>query len=144
MKTKIILPAALIFLLLSGCTTPYQKHGSRGGYSEQKFDDRNFVVVFTGNGFTDKEKVKDFALLRSAEVVKSAGFDYFVITDRDDSSVRGKIYGQGLVGHVVGSSISFPVVTNSITCYKEKPKNKENLYEADLVISEIRTKYKIN
>jgi len=146
MKTKKILLLTLTLLLLNACVsaTPYQKHGGRGGYSEQKYDDRNFVVMFNGNGYTDRKTASDFALLRSAEVSKSAGFNYFIITDSEDTTVHPQVYGQGLAGAIASSTVSLPVVTNSIFLYKEKPKNKENVYEADRVISELKAKYKIN
>ena len=68
-----------IILLLGGCATAYQPQGMTGGFSETQLDTNVFTVTFKGNGFTDRDKANDFALLRSAELALEHGFKYFVI-----------------------------------------------------------------
>ena len=64
-----------------GCATPYQPLGFTGGYSELPLSDNVFKVSFAGNGYTGRNTVADYALLRSAEVSLSKGYRYFIVTD---------------------------------------------------------------
>lgn len=77
----------IIFLLIiSSCSTQYQKIGYSGGYSERKIssdkDGQNFIVSFNGNGYTNHQKVEDFAFLRSAEIAIENDFQYFVVISK--------------------------------------------------------------
>ena len=77
-----ILPILLVLLVLfSGCATTYQSNGFSGGYSETQLDENVFKVAFRGNGYTGRERVADFTLLRSAELAMQSGYKYFVIVD---------------------------------------------------------------
>lgn len=82
---KIIIVISII-TLLTGCATSYQPQGMTGGFSETQLDQNVFTVLFKGNGFTSKEKAKDFTLLRSAELALNNGYKYFVIVDADEYS----------------------------------------------------------
>ncbi len=75
-----------IFLHLTACVTPYQKqttYSLKGGYSEIKLSENSFKIVFNGNGYTPIEKVKNYALLRSAEVTQENNFKYFKIENNE-------------------------------------------------------------
>ena len=50
---------------MQSCATTYQSEGLTGGFSETQLDENIFRVTFYGNGYTGKERVTDFALLRS-------------------------------------------------------------------------------
>ncbi|MFV8451338.1 CC0125/CC1285 family lipoprotein [Vibrio campbellii] len=76
-------------VLLSGCATTYQSNGFSGGYSETQLDENVFKVAFRGNGYTSKERVADFTLLRSAELAMQNGYKYFVIVDANSYTVNG-------------------------------------------------------
>ena len=75
----------IIFILLTfvlcSCSTPYQRRGLMGGYSETQLSANVFSVSFAGNGNTSKKKVMDFALLRAAELMAQNGYPYFIIQD---------------------------------------------------------------
>tara|TARA_R110002124_G_C8774391_1_gene500238 strand:+ start:228 stop:773 length:546 start_codon:yes stop_codon:yes gene_type:complete len=79
MKISPILLVSLV--LLSGCSTSYQSNGLTGGYSETQLDENVFKVAFNGNGYTGREQVADFTLLRSAELTMQSGYKYFVIVN---------------------------------------------------------------
>ena len=60
----------LISFLIIGCmtSTPYQPMGFKGGYENTQLDKNVFEVTFSGNGLTSSQRVRDFAMLRSAEL----------------------------------------------------------------------------
>ena len=78
----------IIAIVLSACSTPYQKNESglkgfftsyTGGYSEQMLSENVAVVTFTANGYSSKEKAHKFALRRSAELTLERNYDYFSV-----------------------------------------------------------------
>ena len=81
MKKLILLSITFIFMLINGCATAYQSQRFGQGYSETQLDENVFIVNFKGNGFTDKQRSEDMCLLRSAELCKKAGYNYFIIVE---------------------------------------------------------------
>jgi hypothetical protein len=156
-----ILTITSLFIL--GCATAYQKSGFTGGYSETQLDDNVFVVSFRGNGYTKRERVADFTLLRSAELALQHGFQFFAIIEANSytshstyttptrSTTKGSAYSSG--NYVYGSSttrttggktynISKPSSSNTIVCFKDKPENTFT-YNADFIYMSITQKYGI-
>lgn len=93
---------ALAVALLAGCATQstYQPATKRGaeGYTETKLSANRYRVTFTGNPVTPSETVKDYALLRAAELTLQEGFDWFQISNSDvdkktTSTVVGSDFG---------------------------------------------------
>lgn len=152
----------IIFLFFAqGCAnyspTTYQEYAYRGGYSSTQLDDNIFKVVFKGNGYTSREKVEDFALLRSAEIALEHGFQYFAILDEDDY-VKTSVHtseptyhttSDGLGGATTTTSggktttVSKPTASNTILLLREKPKTGLT-YNANFIFREIRNKYEID
>ena len=153
----------IIALFIQGCATSYQKSGFSGGYSETQLDENVFKVSFRGNGYTRRERVADFTLLRSAELSLENGFNYFVVIDANSytsnstyttpttSHTTGSAYGTG--NYAYGSAttrttggqtynISKPSSSNTIVCFKEKPTNTF-AYNANFIYKNIREKYGI-
>ncbi len=162
MKNYIILVTFAV--ILSGCATPYHKKGLMGGFSETQLGENIFRVTFKGNGFTSPERASDFTLLRSAEVALENGFKYFIIVDSEKyteieafttpttSYTTGSVYGDGSYAHINATTttyggqtyfISKPSSTNTIVCFKEKPKIDGVVYDAELIVRSIRDKYGI-
>jgi hypothetical protein len=150
-------------LILQGCATSYQKTGFSGGYSETQLDENVFTVSFRGNGYTGRERVADFTLLRSAELTLEKGYQYFAIIDENSytsnstyttpttSHTTGSAYGAG--NYAYGSAtttttggqtynISKPSSSNTIVCFKEKPEAGFT-YNANFIYKNIRQKYGI-
>lgn len=75
----LIILALLVFA--TSCSTPYQANGLMGGFSATQLDNNVFQVSFRGNGYTNNQRAEDFALLRSAEIAISNGYEYFTIVD---------------------------------------------------------------
>lgn len=153
----------VIVLFIQGCSTSYQKSGFSGGYSETQLDENVFTVSFRGNGYTGRERVTDFTLLRSAELTLNNGFKYFSIINSNNytsnstyvspttSNTTGSAYSSG--NYAYGSAttttsggqvynISKPSSSNTIVCFKEKPNNMFS-YNAKFIYKNIRKKYNI-
>ena len=81
-----IVVASVALLALAGCSTPYQRTGFTGGFSETRLQENAFSVSFRGNGYTSRERSTDFALLRCAELTLENGFKFFAVAD----SARGR------------------------------------------------------
>ena len=159
---RIIVLIALFFIL-QGCSTKYQEVGFKGGYSEMQLDENIFKVSFKGNGYTKREKVADFTLLRSAELTLDNGYSYFSVIDANSYSTNStyttpatssstgsvyvsdnKIYGHSTTITTKGQTynISKPRSTNTIVCFKEKHTSGFS-YNAKFVLKSIREKYSI-
>lgn len=90
MKKFLLPPAALLALVLSGCTTsstPYQPASASssvsGGYSDVRLADDRYRVKFAGNMFTARDKVEGYLLYRAAELTIGKGYDWFSIVERE-------------------------------------------------------------
>src|SRR5215831_16147668 len=70
---------ALLFLL-AGCATGYRPKGFFGaGFSEQKLGPDLWLVTFDASAFTPKDRVKNYLLLRCAEITVEQGSAYFIV-----------------------------------------------------------------
>jgi hypothetical protein len=94
METRMIFNKALvlafIFLLLSGCATPYQKLSYNGGYSEIPLNKDTYKVSFMGNAHLSADQVQNYLLRRCAEITLNKDYRYFAILSGgtyDNSSV---------------------------------------------------------
>ena len=76
----------IAMLLLTGCATSYQSDSWTGGFSEIQLGEDLYHVSFEGNRYTDTKRVRDFALLRAAEIALENGYDYFAIVDSNDAT----------------------------------------------------------
>jgi hypothetical protein len=88
----------LIFLLplmTLACTTPYQKLGKRGGYSEQRISENVYLVSFQGNTRTKDEVVYKNFLRRCAELTLEKGYQYFNILKTEDKTKNLLVIQQG-------------------------------------------------
>ena len=97
-----------VIVVLAGCASqstyqPAEKRGAEG-YTETKLTNNRYRVTFTGNSVTPAETVKDFALLRAAELTLQEGYDWFNLADRNtDKKVHSSTS--------VGTGINFPSQT---------------------------------
>lgn len=155
-KTITCLFGAIIFL--QACSTPYQKEGFTGGYTELQLDDNAFRITFRGNANTSRENASDFALLRSAEIALNHGYKYFVIIDAKEYTKQStyttpitttgstSLYGNTAYGsYTTRGGQTFltakPASSNTILCYNEKPEGFS--YNAEFIVRSIRDKYKL-
>lgn len=147
---------SLIAIFIQSCSTPYKGSGFRGGYSETQLDENVFKVSFRGNGYTGRERVSAFTLLRCAELALENGYKYFVIIDANSytsnsiyttpTTFNTTGYGQGNSTTTTAGGqtyiISKPSSSNTIVCFKEKPESGFS-YNAGIIYKNISLKYDI-
>ncbi len=126
----------IAILVLSGCASGYQHQGTTlvglwDGYSSTQIDKNVFQVTFKGNAFTGREKVYDYALLRSAELTLENGYEYFVIIDPQKYSNNNS-----------DTAPTTNISTNTIVCSKEKPEGFS--FNARFIKKSMQKKYQLN
>lgn len=152
-------------ILIAGCATGYKSVGFTGGYSDTKLQDDVYEVSFKGNGYTNKDRAKDFALLRASEVALNNGYKYFVVLEGENSTktqmyttpAQANTYGTvnmyGNTGSYSGTTYysggqTFiahkPQTSLTIRCLKEKPTTNETfVYDATQIKENLSSKYGI-
>lgn len=160
--------AVLVMGLLAACaTTPlYQPAESEDaiGYTDTRLTDRQYRVTFQGRRSTSAEAVRDYALLRAAEVTMQQGYDWFEITASESGTegderlyttsrlVTGPgVYHCGAFGCSTvfhAGYIGMPVVTARNDAYhttliefamgKGEPENPNRVYNASELAQSIR------
>ncbi len=86
--------------LLTACATatPYQPGapGAPGayGFTEQQIESNRTRITFRGNTLTDRETVETYLLYRAAELTQQAGYDYFIVANRDTEE-RSRLQSTG-------------------------------------------------
>lgn len=87
----------VLILLTVACAssgpTAYMKSSDKGqpGYHHQKLTDNQYRVTFVGNRHTNQEQVKDYALLRAAELTLENDKQWFVITSTESDKQTRKV-----------------------------------------------------
>lgn len=80
-----------LFLVLAGCASKplYSpaKSSESIGYFETQLTDNRYRVIFNGGINTPIDQVKNYALLRSAELTIEQGYSWFQIVERENSGV---------------------------------------------------------
>ena len=144
---RILLLASSLFL--SGCIGMY--YHARDpiwglGYSETRLAPDVWRVMYRGY-YIPEAQAGDYAMLRAGEVVRAAGYRYFIVVNEKSSAVvQGGGYGyiQGGTGSAFAGAYSYP---ESVLLIKVVPGKSANsggmVYDADFISAEIRRKYKI-
>jgi hypothetical protein len=92
MTRLLAISLALSAAILSGCATVYGPEGlshctgfgmCRGGYSEERLDEKTFSVSFQGNKKTARRTTQKYLVYRCAELTVSSGYEYFVIVNEN-------------------------------------------------------------
>lgn len=136
-KMKLIAGAALLAVLCA-CVTPYDR-ASRpdgDGYYDTQLQTGVYEVTFHGSDVTPNIKVRDYALLRAAEVCIENGYNSFaVLNDGDISKTTEDLVMQKEVFMKV--SEVRPAVALIIHCSK----GDELFYNPKEISESIRKKY---
>lgn len=90
---------------LAACATPYQPSGFAGGFKETKLNADTYEITVGGNGYTSKQRVRDMALLRAAELTIKEGSSNFVVVNGQTSSSYGGT--TPIVANRVGNTVTF-------------------------------------
>ncbi len=136
--------AAVALLALCSCATSYGAKGLFGGFEETRIDATTMRVHFQGNGFTSKQKVETYTLLRCAELTQEAGYDWFLIVDGDtelnDTQVHSGSFNQSHTSGVAGvnslGNVNYGETTNGWT----SPSTTFNVrkYDASVIMKMFR------
>ncbi|AKH68763.1 hypothetical protein IMCC21906_01084 [Spongiibacter sp. IMCC21906] len=78
-------------ILVAGCSSSYKPMSASGGYAEQKINDNTWQVSYEGRSSSDAVEIKDYAVLRAAELCIEQGYSKFTLTSINDTS-RVKTY----------------------------------------------------
>jgi hypothetical protein len=152
MRRTVIAQLALL-IVLAGCTgMPYQPIGTdeRGGYSSSRLGESRFLVSFEGTSDTSVGRVRDYALLRAAEITHEYNYKLFSISSENQGSSLGGVAVSFDRGYTpgplfAGSSYGRTRYSIQIVCF-DAPSNtghQGKLYDPKDVISEIKQKYKL-
>ena len=135
---KIIIILSLVLITLIGCATAYQPMGITGGYADSQVSENEFIIQFEGNGYTDKMRAVQFALMHCADVCLAHGFGYFkIVEDRIETNVsyyqhpgsattfgsfrKGRYYSSTSYTPPSVTEIRAPSVKALIKCYVNPP-----------------------
>ncbi|WP_347329841.1 CC0125/CC1285 family lipoprotein [Marinimicrobium locisalis] len=79
----------MMLLLISACAGPVYQPAKGGGYGyrESQVADNRYRVSFTIRG-DNRFEAMDYALLRASELTLMAGYDWFVVVDRQVDGTR--------------------------------------------------------
>ena len=125
---------AFSLCIVAGCATSYKaaKKPTANGYFSVQLQEGLFNVSFKGNEDTSVKVVKDYALLRSAEICLENGYKSFsIVESRDVSNIHESIWD--------GTPTTQPHIDLTIQC---SPDN-DLLYQAAQIQQNIREIYDI-
>lgn len=159
MKTSLLFLVAIVTSLLAGCATSYQDKSFSGGFTDTQLDENVWQVNFNGNGYTSMERVRDFALLRSAEIALTNGYTYFAVMD-ENASEKNSTYKTPSTTNAyatcMGGSCSGSATTNGGQTYNVKKHGNSRVvvmlnekpeqgfvYNARMVFSSMVDKYEL-
>lgn len=143
--------------VLAGCATGYSQYGANGGYESTMLAKDTFLVGFRGNDLTNATRVRDFAMLRSAELALEKGYPYFVVLDMGNTSDKKSVplssanvttttYGN--YSHTTYNPAQIGNFTSHNTKIKFQGFTEQtapaNALKAVDVVRELRTKYKLD
>lgn len=92
---RALLPNLLVvmYLLISGCATPYGNESVVGGFSVFPEAADKFRISLRSNAFTSLSQAENIVLLKAAEVTLDAGYERFLVTS---NNLTTKPVGQSL------------------------------------------------
>ena len=100
MKRALFILMLVAPLAMVGCAssdpTAYAKAEETGeeGFSHAKLSEGKYRVIFNGNRHTNKQIVRDFALLHAADLTMQQGYDWFIVTDSDSEVEKRDVVAQ--------------------------------------------------
>ena len=131
---KKLLFIAFGLFIVAGCATTYKaaKKPTANGYFSVQLQEGLFNVSFKGNEDTSVKVVKDYALLRSAEICLENGYKSFsIVESRDVSNIHESIWD--------GTPTTQPHIDLTIQCSTDN----DLLYQAAQIQQNIREIYDI-
>ncbi len=139
----------LVAFLCGACATPYKPASkpSANGYYDTLLQEGVYDISFNANEETGLKRVKDYTLLRAAEVCLENGFSTFSIINLENNSQTETGVITNTTNYTTGYTYSYsyvvsdtsPSVSIVVKCSKE-----DNLFfKAKDISNNLRAKYKI-
>jgi len=147
MKRIIIL--FVITFLCGACATPYKQASkpSSKGYYDTLLQEGVYDISFNGNDETSLKRVKDYALLRAAEVCLENGFVTFSIINSENNSRTESAVITNTTNYNTGYSYSYSYVgtetSPSVSIVIQCSKDDNLFFKAKDLNNNLRAKYKI-
>jgi hypothetical protein len=147
LSLRFLLP--LVCLCFASCVGTYY-HAREGvwglGYSDTRISPDSWRVMYRGYSIPEAQAA-DFSLLRAADLMKAAGYPYFVVMN-EKSSVASQGAGFGYLqagtGSMASATVSYPESNILVKGLMSKPKDSTQMvYDTDFISSEIRRKYHV-
>jgi len=133
----------VLTVLLCGCATQYQPKTAGGGFSEVRLNEDTYQISVEGNGFTSRDRARNIALLRAADLTLASGYGRFVITEKTLSmDTVGKedtdIYKvNGMTFITGGEPIRRPDGLFTIRMVRPKDPDFATAYDAKLIAEQL-------
>ena len=116
-----------------------------GGFTESQLGPNVWRVTFLGNGMRTVDEVRDMVLLRSAELVRDAGYSHFAVRQSQDQSSSVGL-GVGTVSGGVFLSmfqpIKHPEISAIVEARNQPGTGNDFVYDADYLLKSLGSKYR--
>ncbi|MGI9461181.1 MAG: CC0125/CC1285 family lipoprotein [Alphaproteobacteria bacterium] len=140
---KKITCSALLALLM-GCSG-YKTYGVMGGFGEKKLANNIYYVYFLGNGYTNNQRSRELALLRSADIALQKKRNYFVIGHKNPEPLDSKTTlasTNSLIYQGQRYYLTSPNQSHIIILFRTPPAvNKKYVYNSRKICQTIAKKY---
>lgn len=137
--------------ILTGARPPnsYGPADDEKGYSQTRVGPDRFLVFFMGT-WSEEERVRDLAMLRSAELALEHGFSHFnvlyeaVYQEGTDQSSGMPIPVGGGASIGLGSQSARLTARLLIQVVREPPEGVETVHRAQTVVDDVTARYEIS
>jgi hypothetical protein len=119
--------------------------GALGGFTDTQLGPAVWRVSILGNGARTTDEVKDMVLLRSAELVRAAGYSHFVVRQSaDQTSTAGLGIGaaNGGVFASIFQPIKYPEISMVIEARNSAGSGTDFAYDAAFLMQSVGQKYR--
>ncbi len=141
----------LLILCLTSCATKYQPDGFTGGVSAVQLNESMFEVRSRGNAAVSEGKIKDFALLKSAELCRENGFTHFIPVSEENTTETGTLDDNSAITNCYGStcytsgggsySYSKPRTSMTVKMFNATEEIPSTAYSCLMIFNNLAPKY---
>ena len=139
---------SLLGIFLIGCATPYKR--ATNPYSEGYYDtllqEGVYDITFNANAETNIKQVKDYVLLRAAEVCLENNYKTFYIVSKDDNSTTDSTM-ISQTSYINNKSYTYYIpiseTSPSASVVVQCSANDDLFFKAEDIKNNLRQKYKL-
>jgi hypothetical protein len=149
-ELKTFLVSLTLIFFASGCSIGRSYHPRESmwglGYSETRLAPDSWRVMYRGYAIPEAQAA-DYALLRAADLMKSANYPYFaVLSEKSTAPTQavGMLSMQGGSGFGGMASSTYPETNILIKGFHARPKDELHLvYDTEFIGRELHSKYRV-